>query len=94
MAKRPFRSRPNSVVARLVVDPEAAAGQQATPRSICFRRHSEVEMSNAELSDHQLLDKAKAALSVKDGDLAKVLFAEFSDRSVARNKAKVANDPG
>ena len=49
-------------------------------------------MSNAELSDHQLLDKAKAALRDKDGDRAEVLFAEFSDRSVARNKARVAND--
>jgi len=93
MAKRPFRSRPNSVANRLVVDPEAVAGQQPTSRSICFQRHSEVEMSNAELSDHQLLDKAKTALRVKDRNRAKVLFAEFSDRSVARNKARVANDP-
>lgn len=49
-------------------------------------------MSNTELSDYQLLDKAKAALREKNGDRAKILFAEFSERSVARNKAKVAND--
>jgi hypothetical protein len=58
-----------------------------------FQRHSEVEMSNTEMSDHQLLDKAKTAIHEKDGERAKVLFAEFSERSVARNKAKVANDP-
>jgi hypothetical protein len=49
-------------------------------------------MSNTELSDHQLLDKAKTAFREKDRDRAKILFAEFSDRSVVRNKAKVAND--
>jgi len=52
-----------------------------------------VEMSNAELSDHQLLDKAKTALRQKDGDRAKGLFTEYSKRSVARHQAKVANDP-
>jgi hypothetical protein len=50
-------------------------------------------MSNTKLSDHQLLDKAKAALREKDGERAKLLFAEFSERSVASVKAKVANDP-
>jgi len=50
-------------------------------------------MSNKELSDHQLLEIAKAALLEKDGERAKVLFAEFSERSVARDKTKVANDP-
>jgi hypothetical protein len=50
-------------------------------------------MSNVELSDHQLLDKAKAALREKDVEHAKLLFAEFFERSVARNEAKVANDP-
>ena len=50
-------------------------------------------MSNIELSDHQLLDEAKAALCDKDGQRAKALFAELSGRSVARSRAKVANDP-
>ena len=50
-------------------------------------------MSNTEMSDHQLIDNAKAALREKDGKRAKVLFAELSERSVARNKAQVANDP-
>jgi hypothetical protein len=50
-------------------------------------------MSNVELSDHQLLDKAKTALRQKDGDRAKGLFTEYSKRSVARDRAKVANDP-
>jgi hypothetical protein len=50
-------------------------------------------MSNTELSDNQLFAKVRAAFREKDGDLAKVLFAEFSDRSLARNKARVANDP-
>ena len=49
-------------------------------------------MSNAELSDHQLLDEAKTALRQKDGDRAKGLFTEHSKRSIARDKAKVAND--
>ncbi|MDB5678076.1 hypothetical protein [Sphingomonas bacterium] len=50
-------------------------------------------MSNTELSDHQLLDVAKAALREKDSERAKLLFAEFSERSVARDKARVAKDP-
>jgi DNA phosphorothioation-dependent restriction protein DptG len=51
-------------------------------------------MSNTELSNRQLLDIAKAALGEKDAERAKLLFAEFSKRSVARDKARVANDPG
>ena len=50
-------------------------------------------MSTTELSDHQLLANGKAALREKDGERAQALFAEFSKRSVARSKAKVANDP-
>jgi hypothetical protein len=50
-------------------------------------------MSNTELSGHQLLDKAKTALREKDEERVKGLFAEYSERSVARDKAKVANDP-
>jgi hypothetical protein len=50
-------------------------------------------MSNTELSDHQLLYKAKTALREKDGERANGLFSEYSKRSVARDKAKVANDP-
>jgi hypothetical protein len=50
-------------------------------------------MSNTELNDHQLLAGAKAALRQKDGERAKAFFAKFSERSLARNKARVANDP-
>lgn len=50
-------------------------------------------MSNAKLSDHQLFGEAKAALRGKDEKRAEALFAELSERSVTRNKAKVANDP-
>jgi hypothetical protein len=49
-------------------------------------------MSNTDLSDRQLLDAARAAFHAKDLERAKPLFAEFSERSVARVKAKVAND--
>ena len=34
-------------------------------------------MSNAELSDHQLLDKAKAALRDKDGDGLRFFLPNF-----------------
>jgi hypothetical protein len=50
-------------------------------------------MSNTELDDYQLLDQAKAAFRGKDMERAKPLLSEFSKRSVARVKAKVANDP-
>lgn len=70
-----------------------SAGQEPALRPICFKCHSEVEMSNPELSDYQLLDEARAALREKDIERAKPLFAEFSERSVAKVKAKVANDP-
>lgn len=52
----------------------------------------EVEMSNRGLSDQRLLDEAKSALRQKDIDRAKPLLAEFSERSVASAKGKVAND--
>ena len=50
-------------------------------------------MSNPELSDEQLLNEAKTAHREKDIERAKRLFAEFSERSLAKVKAKVANDP-
>lgn len=50
-------------------------------------------MNSTELSDRELLDNAKAALREKGKERAKVLLAKFSKRSVARDKAKVANDP-
>lgn len=50
-------------------------------------------MSNAELSDRQLLAEAKAAIREKDFEHAKPFLAEFSNRSLARDKAKAANDP-
>ena len=49
-------------------------------------------MSNADLSDRQLLRDAIAALRDKNMERAKLLFAEFSERRLARIKAKVAND--
>lgn len=49
-------------------------------------------MSNTDLSDLQLLNDAKAALRDKDKHRAAALWAEFCERSVARVKAKVAND--
>jgi hypothetical protein len=52
----------------------------------------EVEMSNRGLSDQRLLEEAKSALRQKDIDRAKPLLAEFSERSVANAKGKVAND--
>ena len=50
-------------------------------------------MSNAELSDEQLLAEIKAAQLVKDDERAKSLATTLSDRSLAGAKAKVANDP-
>lgn len=50
-------------------------------------------MSDKESSDHQLLEIGKSALLEKDRERAKALFREFAERSVARDKAKVANDP-
>lgn len=49
-------------------------------------------MSNSELSDRQLLDQVRAAVREKNMERAKPLVAEFAARSVARVKAKVAND--
>lgn len=51
-------------------------------------------MRNTESSEHQLLGKAAAALREKDRELANRLFAEYSELSVARDKARAANDPG
>lgn len=49
-------------------------------------------MSNTELTDHQLLAEIKAAVREKDSNRAKAFAAEFSERSLARNKARAAND--
>jgi len=49
-------------------------------------------MSNARLSDRQLLAEAVAAFRKKDFKRAKPFLAEFSKRSLAKYKAKVAND--
>lgn len=50
-------------------------------------------MSIAELTDQQLLNEAKAAYRDGGKELAKPFLVEFSRRSVARDKAKAANDP-
>ena len=50
-------------------------------------------MSNTEFDDCELLNLAAAAIREKDPERAKPLLAEFSERSVARVKARVANDP-
>ncbi|WP_168355935.1 hypothetical protein [Sphingomonas gei] len=50
-------------------------------------------MSNAELTDQQLLNEAQAAFREGGKERAKPFLVEFSRRSVARDKAKVANDP-
>ena len=49
-------------------------------------------MSNAELSDRKLLHAALTAFREKDLERAKPLFAEYTERSVARLRAKAAND--
>jgi len=49
-------------------------------------------MSEADLSDRQLLLAVRAAVREKDLERAKPLFAEYAERIVARLKAKVAND--
>ncbi len=49
-------------------------------------------MSDAELSDSQLLEAARIAFREKDIERAKPLFAKFLERSSARIRAKVAND--
>jgi hypothetical protein len=49
-------------------------------------------MSNADLTDQQLLSQAGAALREKDKERAKPFLVEFSERSVVRDKARVAND--
>jgi len=55
----------------------------------------EIEMSNSGVSEYQLqlLDKAKAALREKDTMLASALLTDFSEHSVLRDKARLANDP-
>lgn len=50
-------------------------------------------MSNAELSDEQLLAEIKVAQLGKDVERAQSLVTTFSERSLARVQAKVANDP-
>jgi hypothetical protein len=50
-------------------------------------------MSNAELTDQQLLNEASAAFREGGKERAMPFLAEFSRRSVARDKAKAANDP-
>jgi len=52
----------------------------------------EGEVSEADLSDRQLLLAVRAAVREKDLERAKPLFAEYAERSVVRLKAKVAND--
>ena len=49
-------------------------------------------MSDTKLSDCQLLHEAKKAFRKKDTERAKHLAAEIEERSLAKNKAKVAND--
>ncbi|MEP9360067.1 hypothetical protein [Sphingomonas sp. KR3-1] len=49
-------------------------------------------MSNAELTDRQLLNEVRAAFRERARERAKPFLAEFSRRSLARDKAKVAND--
>jgi hypothetical protein len=46
-----------------------------------------------ETTDRQILSEAKAALLEKDTGRAAAIFAAFSERSEARAKARVANDP-
>jgi hypothetical protein len=58
--------------------------------NIAVRR---AEMSNAKLTDQQLLNEAKAAFREGGKERAKPFLAEFSRRSVARDKARAANDP-
>jgi hypothetical protein len=64
-------------LARLVVDPESGRWTAASVAFNLFSAPFGVEMSNTELSDHQLLDEAKTAIREKDGERAKVLFAGF-----------------
>ena len=50
-------------------------------------------MSNSESSDWQLLGEARVALREKDLERARPLFAEYSERRLARLMAKeIAND--
>ncbi len=50
-------------------------------------------MSDPESSDWQLLGEARAALREKDLERARPLFAEYSERRLARLMAKeIAND--
>lgn len=49
-------------------------------------------MSNTDLNDHQLLTQAKTALREKDFGRADAFFTEHAERSLMKNKARVAND--
>ena len=49
-------------------------------------------MSDSDLSDHQLFEQARAAIRAKDTERAQDLLTEISERSVVRDKARVAND--
>lgn len=49
-------------------------------------------MSNTELNGSQLLTQAKTALRQKDAGRADAFFAEHAERSLLKNKARVAND--
>lgn len=71
---------------------KVSAGQHLIAGPIFCQHLAEDEMSNTDLSDLQLLNDAKAALRDKDKHRAAALWAEFCERSVARVKAKVAND--
>ncbi|HEX7851193.1 MAG TPA: hypothetical protein VF485_15790 [Sphingomonas sp.] len=72
--------------------PKAVSGRRRALGPICFYRRTEVEMSNAELSDRQLLAEATAAFREKNFARAKHFLAELSKRTLAKSKAKVAND--
>ncbi|WP_267395134.1 MULTISPECIES: hypothetical protein [unclassified Sphingomonas] len=77
----------------MIFDPRSGRWTAASVKSNLLSAIRGVEMSNTALSDHRLLNEAKAALRGKDGERAKALFDKISERSVARSKAKVANDP-
>jgi hypothetical protein len=49
-------------------------------------------MSDTNLNDYQLFEQAKAAIRAKNAERAQNLLTEISERSVARDKARVAND--
>lgn len=49
-------------------------------------------MSNTKLNDDQLLTQARTALREKDAGRADAFFAEHAERSLMKNKTRVAND--